>query len=69
MEKVLLLQPDELFFYLDQEAAREASREERVKGYRVKVEYQPVAESEKQVRREAVGQVILQALRRLKDKE
>ncbi len=54
-------------FYLEQEAAREASKEERVKGYRVKVEYQPVAESEKQVRREAVGQVILQALRRLKD--
>ena len=67
LEKVLFLQPDELFFYLEQEAAREASKEERVKGYRVKVEYQPLAESEKQVRREAVGQVILQALRRLKD--
>ena len=39
MEKVLFFQPDELFFYLDQEAARRASREERVKGYRVKVEY------------------------------
>lgn len=68
-EKVLFLQPDELLFYPDQEAAREASREERVKGYRVKVEYQPVAEREKQERREAVGQVILQALRRLKDKD
>ena len=38
-------------------------------GDRVKVEYQPAAESEKQVRREAAGQVILQALRRLKDQE
>ena len=32
-------------------------------GYRVKVEYQPLTEGEKQVRREDVGQVILQALR------
>ena len=69
LARVLFLQPDELFSYLEQEAARDASKEERVKGYRVKVEYQPVAESEKQVRREAVGQVILQALRRLKGKD
>ena len=68
LEKVLFFQPDELFFYLEQEAAREASKEERVKGYRVKVEYQPVTEGEKQVRREAIGQVVVQALRRLKDK-
>lgn len=67
--KVLFLQPDELFFYLEQEAAREASNEERVKGYRVNVEYQPVTEGEKQAKREAVGQVVLQALRRLKDKD
>ena len=65
LERVLFLQPDELFFYLEKQAAREENREERVKGYRVKVEYQPVADNEKQVRREAVGQVILPALRRL----
>ena len=40
-----------------------------MKGYRVKVEYQPVVESKKQVRREAVGQVIHHALRRLKEQE
>ena len=68
LEKVLFFQPDELFFYLEQEAAREASKEERVKGYRVKVEYQPVDDEEKKVRREAVGLVVLQALRRMKNK-
>ena len=52
-----------------QEAAREASKEERVNGHRVKGEYHPVVESEKQVRREAVEQVILQALRQLQEKE
>ena len=40
----------------------------KVKGYRVKVEHQPVADGEKEIRREAVGQVILQALRRFKEK-
>ncbi len=39
----------------------------RVNGYRVKAQYQPVAETEKITRRDAVGQVILQALRRMKE--
>jgi hypothetical protein len=66
-EKVLFLQPEELFFYLEKEAAAFAGKEERIKGYRVKVQYQPVMEGEKKTKREAVGQVILQALRRMKD--
>lgn len=65
-DKVLFFQPEELFFYLEEEAAGKASKEERVKGYKVKVKFQPVAEEEKRTKREAVGQVILQALRRLK---
>ncbi|GAI23102.1 unnamed protein product, partial [marine sediment metagenome] len=64
-EKVLFFQPEELFSYLEEEAALVKSKEERVKGYKVKVRYQPVGETEKKVKREAVGQVILQALRRL----
>ncbi len=67
-EKVLFLQPDDLFFYLEKEAALLSGKEEKVKGYRVKVQYQPLAETEKNTRREAVGQVILQALRRMKEK-
>jgi hypothetical protein len=34
----------------------------------VKVQYQPMQEGEKQNKREAVGQVIAQALKRLKGK-
>lgn len=66
-EKVLFLQPDDLFFYLEKEAALLSGKEERVKGYRVKVQYQPIVETEKNTRREAVGQVILQALKRMKE--
>ncbi len=68
-EKVLFLQPEELFFYLEKEAADSVSKEERVKGYKVKVKYQPVAEAEKKTKREALAKVILKGLRRQKDKE
>jgi len=66
-EKIHFLQPDDLFFFLEKEAAALSGKEERVKGYRVKVQYQPVVEAEKNTRREAVGQVILQALKRMKE--
>lgn len=67
-EKVLFFQPEELFFHLEQEAASSAGGEGRVKGYKVNVRYQPVADAEKKAKREAVGKVILQAMRRLKGK-
>ncbi len=66
-EKVLFFQPEELFFHLEKEAASFAGKEERIKGYKVKVQYQPVMDSEKKAKREAVGQVILHALRRMKE--
>jgi len=65
--KVLLFGPKELVPFFDEQAAREASWEVRVKGYRVKVEYQAVSEAEKQKKREAVGEVVAQSLRRLRD--
>jgi hypothetical protein len=66
--KLLFLQPEELFSYLETEAATLAGKEERVKGYKVKVQYQPGEEEEKKARREAIAQVILQSLRRQKEK-
>jgi hypothetical protein len=67
-DKVLFLQPEELFSYLETEAATLAAKEERVKGYKVKVQYQPLEEEDKKARREAVAQVIIQSLRRQKEK-
>jgi len=37
----------------------EASKEERLKGYKIKVQYQPVQDMEKKTKREAIGRVIL----------
>jgi len=67
--KVLYLQPEELLHYLDELEAAEQSKEERVKGYRVKVQYTATKEEEKKAKREAVAQVILQAMKRMKDKK
>jgi len=67
--KVLFLQPEELLHHLDELEAAEQSKEERIKGYKVKVQYQATKEEEKKAKREAVAQVILQAMKRMKDKK
>nr|HDO80592.1 hypothetical protein [Candidatus Bathyarchaeota archaeon] len=65
-EKILFLQPEELFSYLDDLTTLMFSKEKRIKGYKVKVQYQPLNEEDKRARREAVAQVIFQSLRRQK---
>ncbi len=69
LQKVLFFLPEDLFFYLEKEAAEALTEEARVKGYKVKVQYQPVKEEEKKAKREAVAQVILQAMKRMKEKK
>jgi len=64
--KVLLFEPEELFLFLDEQVAQEISSEQRIKGYRVKVQYQLISEADKKQKREAVAQVIAQAMRRMK---
>jgi len=62
-----LSEPEELFSYLETEAATLAGKEKRIKGYKVKAQYQPLEEEEKKAKREAIAQVILQSLRRQKE--
>jgi hypothetical protein len=69
LTKVLFLQPEELYFLLEEEAAGFAGKEERVKGYRVKTSFSPVREGEKKTKREAVAKVILGAMKRMKNRE
>ena len=64
--KVLFLQPEELYFLLEEEAAALAGKEERVKGYRVKTSFSPVREGEKKAKRDAVAKVIQGAIKRRK---
>ena len=66
IEKVMFFEPDELLFYLEDEAAQELNREKRVKGYKVRVNYQPLNHAEKKNKRDMVTQVLVGAMRRLK---
>lgn len=66
--RIFFFHPDEFFFFLETEAAKEAGKEERVKGYKVKVKYQPVKEIDKQTKRDAVAKVIIGALKRMDGK-
>jgi hypothetical protein len=68
IEKVMFFEPEELLFYLESEAAREISAEQRVKGYKVKVQYEPESRSDKSAKRETVAQILVGAMRRLKGK-
>ncbi|MCX6565113.1 MAG: type IV secretion system DNA-binding domain-containing protein [Candidatus Aminicenantes bacterium] len=64
--KIFFFQPEDLLSFLEEDAAAEMTREERVKGYKVKVQYTATKEEEKKAKREAVAQVILQAMKRMK---
>jgi len=63
-EKILLYQPEELFFHFEEREAEEAGKEKMVKGYKVKVNHKPLNERERREKREAIAQVILQSLQR-----
>lgn len=64
--RVRCLTPEETFAFLEELDAVAASREETVRGYKVKVQYKPLAEGERETRRQAISSVIVRALRRLK---
>jgi hypothetical protein len=68
-KKIYFFQPEELLFFLEGEAAAELSKEERIKGYKVKVRYQVAELEETRAKREAVAHVILMALKRMKEKK
>jgi hypothetical protein len=68
-ERVLVLLPDEFLGYLEQKEATAAAKEGTVRGYKVKVQYRPVGGAEKSARKQAISQVVLGALKRLKGGE
>jgi hypothetical protein len=61
--KILASTPDALFLFLDSEAAKEASSETRIKGYRIKVDYEAIPESEMTRKREAIAKSVIQTMR------
>ena len=57
--RVLIMEADMLFHYLDAQVVKEVSAEKTIKGYRVKVEYDAISENEMKMKRESVTKFIL----------
>lgn len=66
--KLLFLTPEELFTHLEALKSEPNVEDNGVRGYRVKVEYGSVDETTAKARRQAMGNVMLNALKRLKGK-
>jgi hypothetical protein len=64
LDKILLFEPEALFSYLDAEVAKDASTETRMKGYRVKVSYNPLSEKEASQKREQITKVVAESIQK-----
>jgi hypothetical protein len=60
--------PDDRYLFFGQYTKEEPVRSTKkiIKGYQVKIEYNDLSDAEKKQKREAIGGVIAQSLRRLK---
>lgn len=63
--KVMICDPEHFFLYLDQEVAQGATNETRIKGYRVKVNYEAALNSEMKQKRASVTKVVVDAMKRV----
>jgi hypothetical protein len=66
-KRVQFFAPEDFLLFLEELDAQAASKEETVRGYKVKVKYRPINEEEKKARKQAISQTIIQALKRLKN--
>ncbi len=64
--KVFLFEPESFFLYMDKQVAQETSTEERIKGYRVKVEYNALPENEASQKREHIIRAVSDSVKKKK---
>lgn len=62
--KVFVMEADALFHYMDVEVAKEATKETKIKGYRVKVEYDAVSEEEMRRKKESVTKFVIDSAKK-----
>ena len=67
LDKVRFCTPEEFLGYLKETATSTPIAGQSVKGYKVKIKYRNVEEQDGKAKKQAVSQVILQALKRLRD--
>jgi len=68
-ERIHYLTLEEFLNFLDEEEASAAGKEQTVRGYKVKTKFRVLDESERKAKRQAIGQTILQAMRRMKERD
>lgn len=64
--KIIIDQPEGLFVLLDNNAIQQATTETKMKGYRVKVEYDDISDEEMQKKRESIAKLVMDAMRKIK---
>jgi len=69
LTQVSFLDPTEVALLFEEEAAKNAGKVDQVKGYKVKVNFQPQQELDKQMKRQGIAQIVLKSFRRDKQKE
>ncbi len=65
-QRVLFFEPEAFFLYLDSEISKESVTETKMKGYRVKVEYDPVSDLESKSKQEQILKTISSSFRKRK---
>jgi hypothetical protein len=68
-ERVRFFRPEEFITYLDSVAASEASHEQTVRGYKVKVNYKPVGAAEAEARKQVISQVLVREMKRIQTRK
>jgi TraM recognition site of TraD and TraG len=68
LEKIMFLEPTDLVAYLDSIISQETSTEKRIKGYRVKVNYENISDQEIKNKREAITKVVVDSIRKMNKK-
>ncbi len=65
---VLVLFPDELIKYLEDNSKEKINTETRSKGYRVKVSYEQMSSKEMESKKDSIGRVIADSIRKMRNK-
>ncbi len=65
--RVLFIEPKALFNYFEQTTFKEVIEEQRMKGYRVRVQYETTSGIDRERKREAVAEIVLKSFRKMKD--
>lgn len=65
-KKIVVCEPEKLFDFLDQHTVQPAATETKIKGYRVKVEYDALTQEEQKRKRESIAKIVLASLRKMK---